>query len=65
MTLTPSSELEAQNAADLSSEEAGFDPALLEDVPSADDSSSRVASRTPVHFGLSRQSAAMAPSRCR
>lgn len=45
MTLTPSSEREAQNAADLSSEEAGFDAALLEDVPSADDSSSRVASR--------------------
>lgn len=45
MTLTPSSELEAQSTADLSSEEAGFDAALLEDVPSADDSSSRVASR--------------------
>jgi small subunit ribosomal protein S1 len=45
MTLTPSSEREALNAADLSSEEAGLDPALLEDVPSADDSSSRVASR--------------------
>ncbi len=45
MTLTPSSEREAQNAADLSSEEAGFDAALLEDVPSADDSSSRVAAR--------------------
>lgn len=45
MTLTPSSEREAQIAADLSSEEAGLDPALLEDVPSADDSSSRVVSR--------------------
>ncbi len=45
MTLTPSSELEALSAEDLSSEEAGLDPALLEDVPSADDSSSRVVSR--------------------
>jgi small subunit ribosomal protein S1 len=45
MTLTPSSEREALSAADLSNEEAGLDPALLEDVPSADDSSSRVVSR--------------------
>ena len=45
MTLTPSSELEALSETDLSSEEAGLDPALLEDVPSADDSSSRVVSR--------------------
>jgi len=45
MTLTPSSEREALSAADLSAEEDGLDPALLEDVPSADDSSSRVASR--------------------
>jgi small subunit ribosomal protein S1 len=45
MTLTPSSERETLSAADLSGEEATLDPALLEDVPSADDSSSRVASR--------------------
>jgi small subunit ribosomal protein S1 len=45
MTLTPSSELEAPSAADLSTDEAGLDPALIEDVPSADDSSSRVVSR--------------------
>ena len=45
MTLTPSSEREAPSAADLSADETGFDPALLEDVPSADDSSSRVVSR--------------------
>ena len=45
MTLTPSSEREALSAADLTHEEDGLDPALLEDVPSADDSSSRVAAR--------------------
>ncbi len=45
MTLTPASEREALSSSDLSSEEVGFDQALLEDVPAADDSSSRVAPR--------------------
>ena len=44
MTLTPTPESQVESAADFS-DEAALDQALLEDVPSADVSSSRVAPR--------------------